>query len=54
LEVLPRFGNDLYRVMGYFPGVVTNDLSARFSVRESLPREVLVQFDGVELYEPFQ
>jgi hypothetical protein len=53
VDVLPRFGNDLYRVMGYLPGVVTNDLSARFSVRGSLPREVMVQLDGVELYEPF-
>jgi hypothetical protein len=40
--------------MGYLPGVVTNDLSARFSVRESPSREVMVQFDRVELYEAFQ
>jgi outer membrane receptor protein involved in Fe transport len=53
VEVLPHFGNDLLRVMGYLPGVVTNDLSARFSVRGSLPREVMVEFDGVELYKPY-
>jgi hypothetical protein len=53
VEALPHFGNDLFRVMGYLPGVVSNDTSAGFGVRGSLPREVMVQFDGVELYEPF-
>ncbi len=53
VEALPHFGNDLYRVLGVLPGVVANDQSAKFSVRGSLPREVLVEFDGVELYEPF-
>jgi len=53
VEALPHFGNDLFRVTGYLPGVVTNDTSAGFAVRGSLPREVMVRFDGVELYEPF-
>lgn len=53
VETLPHFGNDLFRVMGYLPGVVGSDSSAGFGVRGSLPREVMVQFDGVELYEPF-
>lgn len=53
VEALPHFGNDLFRVTGYLPGVVSNDTSAGFGIRGSLPREVMVQFDGVELYEPF-
>jgi len=50
---LPHFGDDLYRVLAVLPGVASNDATAPFSVRGGPHREVRVELDGFELFEPF-
>lgn len=49
----PLIDNDIMRASQIFPGVVSNDFSARFSVRGGEKDEILVRLDGMELYEPF-
>jgi hypothetical protein len=49
----PAIGDDLHRAMSTQPGVASGDLSAEISVRGGEPNEVLVLFDGLELYDPF-
>ena len=53
IEELPHFGDDLFRAMTILPGTSANDFSAAFNVRGGFNREVLVQIDGLEIYEPF-
>lgn len=53
IDRLPAFGEDLYRAVSTLPGTSGGDLSSRFSVRGGLDTQVLVQLDGLELYEPF-
>jgi len=50
---MPHFGDDLYRVLAVLPGVASNDTTAPFSVRGGPHREVRVELDGFELFEPF-
>ena len=53
IESLPLIDNDVMRAAHIFPGVVSNDFSARFNVRGSEKDEILVRLDGMELHEPY-
>ena len=49
----PLIDNDIMRAAQIFPGVVSNDFSARFSVRGSEKDGILVRLDGMELFDPY-
>lgn len=53
IENFPLIDNDIMRSARIFPGVISNDFSARFNVRGGERDEILVRLDGMELYEPF-
>lgn len=50
---MPGIGDDVHRALSARPGVASADRSAEISVRGGEPNEVLVLFDGLELYDPF-
>lgn len=50
---LPHLADDLYRVLGRLPGAAGGDISAKFNVRGGEEDEVLVNVDGLEVFEPF-
>ena len=50
---LPHFGDDFFRVFSSLPSTTAGDISAEFVVRGGFYNEVLVELDGVELFEPF-
>lgn len=53
LETVPQVGEDVFRVLRTIPGVAMDDISTRLHVRGGLDQELLVLFDGMELYEPY-
>lgn len=50
---VPQFGEDIYRAVTRLPGMAANDFSSKFMLRGGEHDEVLVTFDGLELYDPF-
>ena len=53
IKDLPQFGEDIYRAVTSLPGITASDFSSKFMVRGGEHDEVLVTFDGLELYDPF-
>ena len=53
IEATPQIGDDVFRTLKRMPGVSTDDISTRLSVRGGTPRDVLVRLDGLTLYEPY-
>ena len=53
IEFFPLIDNDMFRAAQIFPGIATNDFSARFNIRGGEKDEVLVRVDGMDIYEPF-
>ena len=53
IDLFPLIDNDIARAAQIFPGVVSNDFSARFNVRGGEKDEILVRLDGMELFEPY-
>lgn len=53
IERFPLIDNDVMRAAHIFPGVVSSDYSARFSVRGGEKDNVSVRLDGMELYNPY-
>ncbi len=53
VTALPHLFDDLYRAVTVLPGTSGGDISAQFNVRGGLHHELLVELDGIELYEPF-
>ncbi|MDE0424601.1 MAG: TonB-dependent receptor [Candidatus Poribacteria bacterium] len=53
IERFPLIDNDVMRAGHVFPGVVSSDYSARFSVRGSEKDDISVRLDGMELYNPY-
>jgi len=53
IEKVPGVAEDTARVLHRLPGTASNGLSARTHVRGGYDDELLVQFDGVRLYNPY-
>ena len=53
IERFPLIDNDVMRAGHVFPGVVSSDYSARFSVRGGEKDDISVRLDGMELYNPY-
>ena len=53
IERFPLIDNDVMRAAHIFPGVVSSDYSARFSVRGGEKDDISVRLDGMELYNPY-
>jgi len=53
IQAIAQIREDVYRTVNRLPGVASDDYSARFTVRGGRYEDVLVRFDGLELYEPF-
>lgn len=47
------YGGDIARSVTSLPGITGNDYSAKFNIRGGEHDEIIVMFDGIELYEPF-
>ena len=53
IEQFPLIDNDVMRAGHIFPGVISSDYSARFSVRGGEKSDISVRLDGMELYDPY-
>ena len=53
IDLFPLIDNDVFRAAHIFPGVTSNDFSARFNLRGGEKDEIVVQLDGMELFEPY-
>ena len=53
LDLFPLIDNDVFRAAHIFPGVTSNDFSARFNLRGGEKYEIIVRLDGMELFEPY-
>ena len=53
IETLPQLAEDIYRTVNRLPGIASNEMTARFSVRGGDDKSMLVLLDGLELIEPF-
>ena len=53
MDALPQLGEDVFRALERMPGVATDDISARMSVRGGNVDELLIMLDGTELFEPY-
>ena len=53
IERFPLIDNDVMRAGHVFPGVISSDYSARFSVRGGEKGDISVRLDGMELYNPY-
>lgn len=53
IEQMPHLADDVFRLLPYIPGTSAGDYSANFNIRGGDKDELLVLFDGQQLYRPF-
>ena len=53
IRQMPHVADDAFRAFHRLPGVAASDFQAPFNVRGGAPDEVLVELNGVEIFEPF-
>ena len=53
VQLIPTRGNDPVQALASLPGVATSGVSAKPNIRGGASDELLILFDGIELYDPF-